>query len=202
MRSDRSLVWWGLVLSLPLGWGEGTRLGSSTLVSEVSGHGRTQKEKLGDTRKVFSPTSYKTHFWPSVECSGMIAFGEHIPRNHIKEFFPNVLCLSLIHFQSGSLEKLKHTERNHFTMLPNHELGRTQWFFVLGLRIFRENTKLKENRRRGNWFDPVWRCCWGRWLLGQSWWISRNYMEKCLEYGNSSRGNIKGNKSIVLGNLK
>lgn len=77
-------------------WGRGgiLKLDSSTLSSAVSGRGRDTEGSWelqgrhsllrGALRLCQREAAPTNDFWPSVECSGMIAFGEHTPRNYIK----------------------------------------------------------------------------------------------------------------------
>lgn len=48
------------------------------------------------------------------------------------------------------LGKLKHAEGNQLSVPPDRELVRTQGSLTLGLRVFRETTKLQENPGRGS----------------------------------------------------
>lgn len=59
-----------------------------------------------------------------MERPSTIPFGEDTLRNPIKEFFPNVSYLSLILFPPGSLEKVRHTERNQFPIPPKSIAGK------------------------------------------------------------------------------
>lgn len=63
----------------------------------------------------------------------------------MKEFFPNVLYVSLILFQCASLEKLILREISSSCPL-NHELVRSRWILLLGFMIYRENTKFCERQ--------------------------------------------------------
>lgn len=60
----------------------------------------------------------------------MIAFGAHTPRNHIQEFFLNILYLSLMFFPVCKFGKVN-TEKNQFIMRPKSRASKGLMVFTV-----------------------------------------------------------------------